>query len=419
MKIVLKNATIIAPHSAYHKQTTNIFIENGVITAIGEMPSAEGDTIIESENLHVSIGWLDVFTDFAEPGFEHNETLVTGANAAAAGGFTHVMQLPNTNPVVDNKAAVEFLIERSKSLPVSILPIGAISKQLDGNSLAEMYDMHQSGAVAFSDGRKPMQQSGVLLKALQYVSAKNATVIQMLNDKSLSDGGLMHEGIVSTQLGLPGIPAIAEELMLARDIELLQYSQSKLHVTGVSTKKSVELIADAKQRGLQISCSVTPYHLSFTDTDLEQYNTNFKVIPPLRLEEDVLALREALANGTIDCIASHHNPQCWDNKICEFEQADYGMAAIQSTYNVVQSLIADVEQVVGILTEKNRSIFSIPLPKIEIGAPACLTLFEPQASTCLTEAQMLSKSKNNAFIGKQLKGKVVATIFKNKLNLNN
>jgi dihydroorotase len=417
MKIVLKNATIIASHSAFHKQKTDILIEDGIITEIATDIAADA-TLVEADDLHVSIGWLDIFADFAEPGFEHNETLETGAAAAAAGGFTHVMLVPNTNPVIDNKAAVEFLQQRSKSLLVDILPIGAISKQTDGNSLAEMYDMHNSGAVAFSDGRKPIQQAGVMLKALQYVAAKNATVIQTLNDKSLSEGGLMHEGIVSTQLGLPGIPAIAEELMLTRDIELLKYSNSKLHVTAVSTKKSVELIANAKKEGLQISSSVAPYHLLFTDSDLEQYDTNLKVMPPVRLEEDVLALRAAVADGTIDCIASHHNPQCWDNKVCEFEAAAYGMATLQSTYQVLQTTVQNVEQVVHALAEKNRAIFNIELPKIEIGEPACLTLFNPNTTHTLEADAIVSKSKNTAFVGKALHGKVIGTIFKNKLHLN-
>ena len=321
MKVLLQQVTIICPTTAYHKQVKDILIEEGIIKEISDSINTKDAQIIAGHNLHVSIGWMDIFADFAEPGYEHKETLQTGANAAAAGGFTDVMLIPNTNPVVDNKSQVHYLIEKSKSLPINIFPIAAITKNTEGNTLAEMYDMYDSGAVAFSDGRKPIQQAGVLLKALQYVAAKNAVVIQQANDTSISYGGLMHEGIMSTQLGLPGIPALAEELMVARDIALLQYTNSALHITGVSTKKSIELIAAAKKDGLNITCSVTPYHLFFSDEDLHAYDTNLKVNPPLRTKADVEALQKALQNKTIDCVASHHNPQSWDDKTCEFEFA--------------------------------------------------------------------------------------------------
>ena len=418
MKVLLKQVTIICPQAAFHKQVKDILITDGIITDIADSIKTENTQTITGNNLHASIGWMDIFADFAEPGNEHRETIATGSNAAAAGGFTDVMLVPDNNPTVDSKSQVEFLIQRSKELAINIHPIAAITKSQKGEALAEMYDMYDSGAVAFSDGRKPIQEAGVLLKALQYVAAKNAVIIQLADDKSISNGGLMHEGIMSTQLGLPGIPAMAEELMVARDIALLGYTKSKLHITGVSTKKSIALIAAAKKDGLQITCSVTPYHLFFCDEDLKSYDTNLKLNPPLRTSADVQALQAALRNGTIDCIASHHNPQSWDDKTCEFEYAKNGMITLQTMYSTINEILQNNEALVKIFTENNRAIFGIEIPKIAIGSKACITLYEPETEYIFEEKAILSKSKNSAFVGKKLKGKVVGIINKNKVVLN-
>jgi dihydroorotase len=419
MNVLLQQVTIICSTSAYHEQVKDILIEDGVIKKIANTIPSENYEVIKGNNLHVSIGWMDIFADFAEPGNEHRETLESGANAAAAGGFTDVMLIPNTNPVVDSKAQVEFLIERSKQLLINIYPIGAVTKNAEGNTLAEMYDMHASAAVAFSDGTRSIQQSGILLKALQYVAAKNATIMQVADDKSISDGGLMNEGIESTKLGLPGKPAIAEELMIASNIELLDYTNSKLHITGVSTKKGIELIAAAKKKGLQITYSVTPYHLYFCDEDLSGYDTNLKVNPPLRTRADMHALQAALRAGEIDCIASHHSPQSWDDKTCEFEYAKNGMITLQTLYGTVNNILNDTEALIKMLTENNRNIFDIARPVIEENSKACLTIFEPNTEFVFEEDMILSKSKNSAFVGKIMKGKVLGIINKGKMVLNN
>jgi dihydroorotase len=418
MNVLVQQVTIICSASAYHKQVKDILIEDGIIKQIANNISLENCEVIKGNDLHVSIGWMDIFADFAEPGNEHRETLESGANAAAAGGFTDVMLIPNTNPVIDSKAQVEFLIERAKQLPIHIYPIGAVTKNVEGNTLSEMYDMHASGAVAFSDGTKSIQQSGVLLKALQYVAAKNATIVQVADDKSISDGGLMNEGIESTKLGLPGKPTIAEELMIARDIELLGYTNSKLHITGVSTKKGIELIAAAKKNGLQITCSIAPYHLLFCDEDLSGYDTNLKLNPPLRTRPDMNALQAALRAGEIDCIASHHSPQSWDDKTCEFEYAKNGMITLQTLYGTVNGIINDTEALVKMLTENNRNIFDIAKPVIEENVTACLTIFEPNTEFIFEETMIVSKSKNSAFVGKKMKGKVVGIINKGRVVLN-
>ena len=419
MNALIKKATIICPSSPFHLQVKDVLIVDGIIKAIENEISSDNYQTITGNNLHLSIGWMDTFADFAEPGNEHRETLESGANAAAAGGFTDVMLIPNTLPTVSSKAQIEFLIERSKSLPVTIHPIGSITKNAEGTALTEMYDMFNSGAIAFSDGRKSIQQAGVLLKALQYVSAKDAVIIQVPDDKSISDGGLMNEGIVSTKLGLPGNPAMAEEVMIARDIALLHYTDSHLHITGVSTKKGIDLIKNAKKEGLQISCSVTPYHLFFSEEDLADYDTTLKVNPPLRTREDVIALQNALRSGVIDCIASHHTPQCADDKICEFEYAKNGMITLQTVYGTVNTIINNTELLVKIFTENNRNVFGLNMPVIETAAPACITIFEPATNYIFEERAILSKSKNSPFIGKESKGKVIGIINKNKLVLNN
>ncbi len=419
MTVLIKKATIICSSSTFHLQVKDVLVVDGIIKSIDDNISSENTRIITGNNLHLSNGWMDIFADFAEPGNEHRETLETGANAAAAGGFTDVMLVPNTTPTVSSKAQIEFLIERAKTLPVNIYPIGSVTKNAEGTALTEMYDMYNSGAVAFGDGRKSIQQSGILLKALQYVSAKNAVIIQVPDDKSISEGGLMNEGIISTKLGLPGNPAMAEEVMIARDIALLHYTDSHLHITGVSTKKGIELIKSAKKEGLQITCSVTPYHLFFSENDLVDYDTNLKVNPPLRTREDVATLQDALKAGDIDCIASNHTPQCADDKVCEFEYAKNGMITLQTLYGTVNEIVNDTELLVKILAEQNRKIFGLTMPEIEIDAPACITIFEPATNYIFEEKAILSKSKNSAFIGKEMKGKVIGIINKNKLVLNN
>lgn len=417
MNVLIKKATIVSPAAANHLQVKDILILDGIITQISDDISSEDIQVISGNGLHVSAGWIDIFADFSEPGNEQKETLETGAAAAAAGGFTQVMIIPNTSPAVSSKAQVEFIQQRSASLPVTLHAIASVTKNAEGNELAEMYDMYESGAVAFSDGRNAIQQPGMLLKALQYVSAKNAVLIQVPDDKSISDGGFMNEGIISTRLGLQGKPAIAEELMIARDLELLKYTNSKLHITGISTAKSLTLIAAAKKEGLQVTCSVTPHHLYFSDNDLETYDTNLKVNPPLRTAADVAALREGLKNGIIDCIAGHHTPQHWDDKVCEFEYAKNGMLSLQTLYGTV-SQFTDTNNFIQLITENPANIFGLSLHKIEKGSTASLTIFEPGTEYIFEESMILSKSKNSPFIGKKMKGKVVGIIHKSKAVLN-
>ena len=418
MKVLIKQANISGSSSPLQGQVKDILINDGIIQQIADNIDEAADYTISTDNLFVSIGWVDSFANFADPGYEHKETLITGAAAAAAGGFTDVLILPNTNPAVSGKSVVEYILQKSASLPVNIHPIAAISKYIEGKDLGEMYDMSLSGATAFSDGTQSVQSPGLLLKALQYVLPLGATIVQVPDDKSISSHGLMNEGIVSTQLGLPGKPAIAEELMIARDIELLRYTGSQLHITGVSTKKGVELISRAKSEGLRLTCAVTPMHLLFCDEDLKDYNTNLKLNPPLRTAADRSALQEAFREGIIDCIASHHLPQHWDDKTCEFEYAKNGATSLEAVYGVANQFAKGYHSLIEHMAVLPRKIFGLPLPEIKEGVPAVLTLYVPDIEYTFEEKMIRSKSGNNPFVGKTLKGKVIGIINKNQISIN-
>ncbi len=410
MKVLIRQATIRCAASPHHGQTRDLLIQDGKIEAVaptlGEVPGAQ---FIAAPGLEVSTGWVDLFAHACDPGLEYRETLETAARAAAAGGFTDLFLLPNTEPVLHNKGQVEYIVNQQKVLPVRMHPIGAITRDAKGAELAEMYDMRQSGARVFSDGLNPVQPAGLLIKALQYVKAFDGVIVQLPDDRSIAPHALMHEGIVSTRLGLPGKPALAEELMVARDIELVRYTGSRLHLTGVSTARSLDAIRQAKAEGLAVTCSVTPYHLAFTDQQLEGYDTHLKVNPPLRPEADRLALLQGIADGTVDAIASHHLPHHTDHKLCEFEYARAGMEGLESVFAAAwQELhpLISLDTLIEKLTTGPRDIAGLPHPQIEAGATACLTLLCPGESFVFEESLIRSRSANNAFIGRSLRGKV-------------
>ncbi|HEV7622009.1 MAG TPA: dihydroorotase [Flavisolibacter sp.] len=417
MDILLRQVLITDPSSPFHQQQADIFIQNGIIAEIGII-NRSSDKEVSIRGLSVSPGWTDIFSNFCDPGFEFKETLESGAKAAASGGYTDVFILPNTNPVVHNKSGVEYIVQRSKSLPVNIHPIAAITKNTEGKELAEMYDMYNSGAVAFSDGTSSVQSSGLLLKALQYIKAIDKTIIQLPDDKSISASGLINEGIISTQLGLPGKPAIAEELMIARDIELAQYTDSRIHFTGVSTAAGLALIKTAKEKGIAVSCSVTPYHLFFSDEDLTGYDTNLKVNPPLRTKADREALKQGVISGLVDCIATHHMPQETDHKMVEFEYANYGMTGLETCFGLLRTSIPELsaERIVALLSIRPRTIFGLPSQTIEINKPAALSLFNPQERWKFEHTA--SRSHNSPLFGIQLTGKPAGIINKDSLFLN-
>ncbi|MFM2118034.1 MAG: hypothetical protein RL316_1224 [Bacteroidota bacterium] len=419
MKLLIKQALVVDPHSAFNGKKVDILIENGIISKIGSVKEDTADKIVSSPGLCISPGWVDTFANFADPGYEHKESLETGAAAATAGGFTDVLIIPNTNPVIHNKAGVEYILHKSQHLSCTIHPIGAITKNNDGKELAEMYDMKANGALAFSDGLRCVQSAGLLIKALQYVKAVDAVVVQLPDDHSINPSGLVNEGITSTQLGLPGKPTIGEELIVARDIALCQYAESKLHLTALSTATSIEMIRDSKKTGNSVSCSVTPYHLFFSEEDLISYDTNLKVNPPLRTTADRKALQKAVAEGVVDCIASHHLPHESDSKKVEFENAQYGMIGLETAYAVTNTCVEGLtpQRTVELLSINPRKIFGLSIPVIQEKEPVRFTLFDPTLTWTPSSEKTKSHSKNSPFFGKELKGKVLGTLHPNAITI--
>ncbi len=417
MNVLLRQVKVCDPQSEFHNKTVDVSIENGIITDIAASLDTNADEIIEGENICVAPGFVDVFADYCEPGYEHKETIRSGLDAAAAGGYTQVLLAPNTQPTLSSKSAIEYVLQRAKGHAVQLLPLGAISQNIEGKELAEMLDMRAYGAVAFTDGWKPVQQSALMMKALEYVKAFNGIVIQIPVDSALSKGGLMHEGPNSTMLGMAGIPSIAETLMLHRDIELLRYTKSRLHVTGISAAASVDMVRKAKEEGLDITCSVTPYHLALNDDALKTYSSMYKVMPPLRSEEDRQALIAGLADGTIDCVASHHRPQDWDAKEKEFEYASDGMNLQENTFQVAYEAVKGVvslERLVDAFSARPRAIFGLEAGSIAKDAKAELTLFSLSASEA---TKRKSLSTNNPFAANSFSTSIVRTV-NNELHKN-
>ena len=416
MTILVRNALIKDIHSTFHNKSVDLLISNGIITEIGNNVKAKADQIIESEHLHVSPGWVDLFVSGTDPGYEHKDSLNSIAAASAQGGFTHVLLTPNSKPVVQNKTGVHYITDHHHPFPVNLHPIGAITKNTEGKELTEMVEMKTAGALAFSDGSKPVQSSGLIIKALQYVKAFNGLIIQLPEDQSVAPNGQMNEGIVSTQIGLPGKPALAEDIMVSRDIELAQYTDSQLHLTGVTTQKSIDTIRYAKQAGINVTVSATPHHLYFSETDLIDYDTNLKVNPPLRTDKERLALIESLKKGEIDCISSHHTAQNLDLKNCEFEYAGAGMVGLESAFGVLGILHIDIDKILELICVNPRKIVNLN-NTIEIGSTADLTLFNPAIEYEFSASDIKSKCSNSPFIGKKLKGKVLGTILNKTIHL--
>jgi dihydroorotase len=419
MNILIKQATIVDSNSSHNGKVVDILIEKGVITQIKKSITPEkGIKTIEGDNLHVSAGWLDMQVNFCDPGNEHKETLEKGLKAAAKGGFTGVAVMSGTNPPLHNKAQIDYVVNKAKSNAVDVYPVGTLSYNQEGKDLSEMYDMQLSGAVAFSDYKKPIKDAGLILRALQYSNNINSFIITHCDDKTISHGGLMNEGVTSTRLGLKGMPALAEEIMLQRNIQILEYTGGKMHIPTISTKGSVDLIKKAKAKKLNITCGVAAYNLLLDETELEGFDTNFKVNPPLRTKEDVEALKKGVADGVIDVIVSDHNPQDIESKDLEFDLADNGMVGLESCFGVANAALsskATIETMIDTLTKNPRAILGLQEVSVKEGAEANLTLFNPRTKYVFEKSHIVSSNKNSGFIGKELKGEVIGAINKNCL----
>ncbi len=412
MKVLLKAARIIDPESKYHLKKVDILIEEGIIKKIAtSIESIKEVKEIKLKNLHVSKGWFDSSVSFGEPGFEERETIKNGLNAAAKSGFTQIALNPNTNPVIDNNGAITSLLSKAQANAVQVFPIGALTCRSEGKDLAELFDMHQAGAIAFGDYKKAISHPNLLKLALLYAQNFDGLVQSFPQDDLIAGHGLVNEHESSTSLGLTGIPSLAEELQLIRDLYILEYTGGKLHIPTISTEKAVKLIREAKKKGLDVSCSVAIHNLIFTDKELSEFDTRYKVLPPLRTKKDSKALIKGIQDGTIDFVTSDHTPIDLEHKKIEFEHALFGTIGLESAFGALSTLFEPVETI-GLLT-KGRHRFGITEIKLEEGSLANLTLFDPEAKSNFTKENISSTSKNSMFLNTELKGKVFGIINNN------
>ncbi|MBE7629738.1 dihydroorotase [Tenacibaculum piscium] len=418
MTTLFKSVTIIDASSAYHQQQKDILITDGIISKIEDFISEEKEyNVIKRNNLHASTGWFDTSVCLGEPGYEERETIQNGLKVASKSGFTDIAVNPNTNPVIDNKATVEFLIYRANKSATNLHPIGALTQQSKGAEMAELYDMQQAGAIAFGDYNKPISNDNLLKIALLYTQNFNGLTLSFPKNNAIAGEGVANEGKNSTLLGLKGIPALAEELQISRDLFLLEYTGGKLHIPTISTKKSVELIKKAKENGLNVSCSVAVHNLFLTDDELYQFDGNKKVNPPLRTSQDVNALIKGIQNGTIDMITSDHNPIDIEHKKVEFSNAKDGTIGLETAFGILNSIL-DLETIVNCLSKNPKERFGLQKTTIKENEIANLTFFNPEGTYTFTEKDILSTSKNSVFLEKEIKGKVYGIYNNNQLILN-
>ncbi|MEZ4779456.1 MAG: dihydroorotase [Flavobacteriaceae bacterium] len=410
MKILLKSAIIVDPSSKYHTKKRDVLIEKGIIKKIAASITEASAKTISLKNLHISQGWFDSSVSFGEPGFEERETLDNGLKVAARSGFTAVAVNANTKPVSDSKSDIKFLKSKAINSPVDVYPVGALTNGSEGVDLAELFDMQNEGAVSFYDYQKPITNANLLKIALQYVENFNGLVQSFPLETSIAKNGMVNEEVNATKLGLKGIPALSEELQIARDLYLLEYAGGRLHIPTISTAASVQLIKEAKKKGLQVTCSVSINHLCLTDDLLETFDTDYKLMPPLRTEKDRKALLKGLKEGTIDSVTSDHNPIDVEHKRTEFDYALFGSIGLESCFGALLGVV-DLETAILALT-RLKSTFGLPISTIEEGATANLTLFNPEPTWIFTQDSILSASKNAAMLNQPMKGNVYG-IFNN------
>ncbi len=422
VSVLLKNGRLIDPATG-RDETADILIREGRIEKVGQSVSTSGK--IEVKDLKGKIiapGFIDMHVHLREPGFEHKETILTGCQSAAAGGFTAVCCMPNTNPAIDDASVIRFIQEKGKSALgglVDIYPVAAVTKERKGETLAPMAELSEAGAIAFSDDGDPVHDSEIMRRALEYANMFKKPIIQHAQEMSMTRGGVMNEGFVSTGLGLPGMPGVAEDIVVSRDIFLVEYTKTQYHVAHMSTAGCLELVRGAKERKMQVSCEVTPHHFVLTDEKVRGYDTNTKMNPPLRTKEDVEAMKEGLRDGTIDVIATDHAPHSYDEKQVEYQHAPFGIVGLEtaiglSITELVMKKIISLNQLIEKFSVNPRRILHLPDIRIEAGSPANLTIIDPSIEWTVDPQQFKSKSKNTPFGGFRLTGKSVGVINNNQ-----
>ena len=412
--LVLKNGTIIDPH---HKKTIHgdVWIKDGTIAGVGGFKAPKSSETVDCSGKVITHGFCDLHVHFREPGREDKETLQTGSLAAMAGGFTRVCVMPNTNPPLDSPESINFIREKAENCPIHIHPIGAVTKSQDGNDLTEMGLMHQEGAVAFSDDGLPIQDGAMMRIALEYATLVDVPIINHAEDVCLRAEGVMHEGRISTHLGLPGNPDLAESAMVHRDLELAEFTGARLHVPHVSSAKAVHHIREMKQKNKNVTAEVTPHHIFFNDDALTSFNTHLKVAPPIRTEEDRRTLIQAVKEGTIDCIATDHAPHTIEDKETTFDLASFGMIGLESCFGAVNKVLMDqeglqLEEVIALLTAKPRAIMGFDPDLFTLGRAAEINVIDADKEWTFEREHVRSRSINSPFYGEPLKGKVELTI---------
>ncbi|HYC86177.1 MAG TPA: dihydroorotase [Chryseosolibacter sp.] len=414
MKILIQSAQILDPNSPFHKKEKNVLISGGRIAEIGDK-NFSADKVINAEGMKLSVGWFDLGTFVGDPGLEHKEDLQSVTRAAVAGGFSEIAVLPNTTPAVQTKNEITYLMRGNENRIVQIHPLASVTRNNKGEELTEMIDLHEAGAVGFTDGLKPLWHTDIFLKSLQYLQKFNGVLIDHPEDIWLNLFGQMHEGVNSTQLGLKGMPRIAEEIAVGKNLELLQYAGGRLHLSRISTAKSADLIKAAKKK-FKVTCDITSYQALLDDSLLGDFDTNLKVNPPLRERTDNDALIRALKDGTIDVICSGHLPHDDESKNVEFDHADFGIINLQTFASnlVALSKNVDWEVLIDKVTTGPRQVLQMEVPRIEEDQKANLTLFDPDHVWTFNEKTNVSRSRNSPWFGKELKGKAVAVFNNNR-----
>ncbi len=414
MNLLLKSVKITDANAAFNGQIQDVLIANGRIVKIAVDIQSDAE-MIDGKGCYLAPGFFDLNCNFGDLGLETKEDMQTGTLAASAGGFTGVALMPNMQPPVHSKSEVQYLINQSRGNLVNVYPLGAISYKIQGTDLAEMYDMHQSGALAFTDGNHPVQDAGLMERALLYAQNFSGLIFSYPEDSSIAGKAKVHEGVVSTLLGMKGIPALAEELMISRDLYLAEYTNSRIHFTTISTKQAVDQIRKAKAKGLKITCDVAAHHLLLTDEVLMGFDSLYKVKPPLRTQEDVNALLEGLRDGTIDAIVSQHTPHETEFKQVEFEVAEFGMIGLQTAFSLAVQAGLDLDLIVEKMAINPRKIIGIKEASVAEGEMANLVLLNPKSKWNYTRENNFSKSFNSPFLGQEMMGKVLLTINNNQI----